>query len=174
MKLFLRNLKVLFYCLLVITIFGLFAGVMIFLFVEGITNQWVWGSVILIIFVVVTWFAKWYVDWQHGGILLIVIISIMGTTMDFQGNPIYNAPLQFFYRHLGTLDVSHTSTTINGSTGTNYYFSIINQSSRVVKKLNPWGITGFRFFEYLILYSILLSIFVTLFKWIRQASQRNK
>lgn len=173
MKTIIKNVKVLFFCLLGLAIFGVLGAGMYFVFFAGISNQWVWGTVVLVIFLLITWFLKKYVDWKHGGIFFVVIIAFLGTCMDIQGNPLYNAPIQFFYRDLGTLDVSSTATTINGTTGVDFYFKIINQSGHVVKELNIWGVALFRFFEYLVVYSVLLSIFVPAFRFIRTTFKKG-
>lgn len=162
-----KNLQILFLCLLGISIFGALGFGLYFLFFTGISNQWIWASVLLIIFIIITWFSKKYVDWKHGGILLVVVIAFMGACIDIQGNPLYNEPIRLVYQHLGTLKVTNTMTSINGTTGVDYYFNIVNPSGHVVKQLNMWGIASFRFFEYLVVYSILLSIFVPAFRLIR-------
>ena len=89
-----------------------------------------------------------------------------------RGNQIYNEPIRLFYRDLGKLEVLTQSTTINGTTGTNYYFNIINASGHVVKHIPIVEVIIFRFFEYLILYAIVLSILVPFFKLIRKIGRR--
>ncbi|MCT0437778.1 hypothetical protein EFT58_11100 [Lactococcus lactis] len=169
-----KNSQILFLCLLGISIFGALGFGLYFLFFTGVSNQWVWASVLLIIFIIITWFSKKYVDWKHGGILLVLVIAFMGACIDIQGNPLYNEPIRLVYQHLGTLKVKNIMTSINGTTGVNYYFNIVNPSGHIVKQLNMWGVALFRFIEYLVIYSILLSMLVPMFKSVRNIKLKKE
>ena len=85
-----------------------------------------------------------------------------------RGNQICNEPIRLFYRDLGNLEVLTQSTTINGTTATNYYFNIVNASGHIIKHIPIVEVIIFLFFEYLILYAIALSILVPFFKLIRK------
>ncbi|AUJ30736.1 hypothetical protein [Liquorilactobacillus hordei] len=172
MKTLFRNLKILLLCIVAIALISLLSAAVIYLFVAGISNQWIWSSIILFVFIIVIWFLKWRVDWKHGGIIILVITAFFGSMADMRGNQIYNEPIRLFYRDLGKLEVLTQSTTINGTTGTNYYFNIINASGHVVKHIPIVEVIIFRFFEYLILYAIVLSILVPFFKLIRKIGRR--
>ncbi|MGV8958032.1 hypothetical protein [Lactococcus lactis] len=173
MKTFFRNVKVLLLCLLVIAIYALMAAGLIYLMIEGTFNQWVWSGVIFLIFIILVWFLKWRVDWKHGGILFLVFTSFIGSMLDLRGNPIYNEPIKLFYQNQGKFEIVTQVSTINGSTGIDYHFNIINQSGGVVKHIPIIEVIIFRFFEYLILYSIILSIMIPTFRLIRRLTNQN-
>lgn len=65
-------------------------------------------------------------------------------------------------------------TSINGTTGVNYYFNIVNPSGHVVKQLNMWGVALLHFIEYLVIYSILLSMLVPMFKSVRNIKLKKE
>ncbi|KSU09701.1 hypothetical protein LMG8526HA_02489 [Lactococcus lactis] len=65
-------------------------------------------------------------------------------------------------------------TSINGTTGVNYYFNIVNPSGHVVKQLNMWSVALFRFIEYLVIYSILLSMLVPMFKLVKNIKLKKE
>lgn len=93
--------------------------------------------------------------------------------LDLRGNPIYNEPIKLFYQNQGKFEIVTQVSTINGSTGIDYHFNIINQSGGVVKHIPIIEVIIFRFFEYLILYSIILSIMIPTFRLIKRLTNQN-
>ncbi|MFT9005443.1 MAG: hypothetical protein ABF991_12155 [Liquorilactobacillus hordei] len=77
MKTLFRNLKILLLCIVAIALISLLSAAVIYLFVAGISNQWIWSSIILFVFIIVIWFLKWRVDWKHGGIIILVITAFL-------------------------------------------------------------------------------------------------
>ncbi|MEY8353280.1 hypothetical protein AALB39_07935 [Lachnospiraceae bacterium 54-53] len=106
--------------------------------------------------------------------LMVCITAFAGCIFDAGGNPLYNKPIQWLYRNSGLLEVVNTTSSFGSEYYISFLFRIVGPEGNVVKTLNEFPILVFRFFEYLVIYSLLLTVLVPLISRFRKETVYQK
>ncbi len=162
------NLKIL---LAVIAIAA--AGILFFfgasrLFLSAIYNPGTASLIIFIVFLIVLFFHNSRAGWSYHGMLIICITAFAGCIFDGGGNLFYNKPIQWLFQNMGQLEVINTTSRYGSEYYVSYLFQIVSPEGSVIKIINNTSILVFRFFEYLAIYSILLTVLMPLMSKIRK------
>ena len=103
---------------------------------------------------------KGRISWSNlaaGG--FIGLFAILGMFVDARGNMLYNLPLEWLFAPPGTYLSLHEVVSHGGSsTGVNLDFNFINSHGKVVSTLSMWIVYPFRFIQYLLIGSGIVSL----------------
>jgi hypothetical protein len=135
------------------------------IFIDGVAS-----AVLLVVFSAIFWFTK--VDWRKPEAAAIMISFMAFTAMffDSRGNPLYNQPLAWIFGSPGShMQIREIVSHGGGSTGVNYDFQLINIYGAIERSISGWIVIPFRFFEYL----VVLSVVVSIITFIRKRSGSN-
>lgn len=114
---------------------------------------------LLVIFSAIFWFTK--IDWRKPEVaaVLISFMAFFGMFFDARGNPIYNMPLTWLFGSPGShMKIREIVSYGGGSTGVNYEFQLIDIYGAVERYVSGWIVIPFRFVEYLVVMSAVVSI----------------
>lgn len=151
------NLKILVMFFIILSIgIGIIIGS--FLFIYGTIYFPGFSSIVVcFIFLIALWFTREISSWKQYGMIMVCFFSVFALLLDYKGNYLYNLPIQWLYRNMGKLTLLNNTQQM-GSRFIRYSYQIVNETGSVVKVIHPLAIGIFRLFEYLGIYSILLTI----------------
>ena len=104
---------------------------------------------------------KWRIGWNTPAIAgaLIGFFAFLGMFIDARGNVLYNLPLEWLFAPPGTYLSIHEVVSHGGSsTGVNLDFNFINSYGKVVSTLSMWIVYPFRFIQYILIGSGIVSL----------------
>lgn len=145
-------------------------GVFLIIFVFAFIFKWVGAFLELVFFkpgfssililIIFTFIALWKrLSWKNYGVILVCAISVAGLSFDYIGNTVYNYPISLFTTHNGeTLKIIQHVSSYGGTTSINYSVAIVNTLGETLREINGFLFAFYRFTQYIILYSMLLSI----------------
>lgn len=149
----------------ILGIFIVFIGVLVLgflgvstLLVSAIYTPWIASIIVLAAFLIVIWCMKERASWKQYGMIIICITAVVGCFFNTQGNPIFNLPIQWVYKDIGQLVILNKTTQIGSEYIIDYAFQIVDGNGAVIQTISFWAVLAFRFFEYVAIYSLLLTI----------------
>lgn len=152
-----KNIKIILYSIVsLIVAMGIFSLV-IYIIQYSQTNPWLVSLITSLVFVLVVLGTNF--SWKRYGVYLVCLGAFIGVSLDLTGNPLYNQPLEWLFNNANQHFEILQHTFQYGSTiETSYDFVLINNNGEVIETVNFFWIFLFRFFQYLIINSLLLTI----------------
>lgn len=116
------------------------------------------ASILLaVIFILIA--IRWRLSWKHYGVFLVVGICVAGLAFDYIGNDGYNAIFNWLFAGAGnSIRIVEDIDVFGGTTSISFGVQVVNQAGEYIRNVNGFVFAAYRFFQYLGLYSIGLTL----------------
>lgn len=165
------NLKILFTVVALLAIWMVFFLGLSTLFIHAIYNPWISSILMFLVFLITIWILKGRASWKQYGMIVVCIIAFAGCFFDGTGNPVYNLPIEWIYSDMGQFKISTQTTTFGADHYINHVYQIVDAEGTVIQNISGLSIIVFRFFEYVAIYSLFVTLFVPVISKIRKDTQ---
>lgn len=152
-----KNIKIIILSILAIPILLLLIYIIINLIQAIIFIPGVASIILILIFTTIVILNK--ISWETYGIYFIIISAFLSMFIDSIGNKLLNFPFNFFLRNSNqSIEIIQNLKQSGANTSISLYYLIVDSDGRIIRNINPMWIYTIRYIEYLIIFSILITI----------------